>query len=388
MFLGFLVLFTGLTISGVAIYYSVIGMAAIFAAMPIPIYIMGTTLEIAKLVGASWLKANWYRAPGFIKSYMLIAILILMMITSMGIFGFLSKAHSDQSLVSGDVLDKIAVIEEKIKTQRDNVDAARKALTQMDSAVDQTMARSTSEKGAGRAVEIRRTQNKERGLLRTEIENAQREIAKLNEERSPIAKDLRKVEAEVGPIKYIAAFVYGDNPNQNLLERAVTWVIIMIVIVFDPLAVIMLLAAQMTFSWNQGKDVKEKLISYPQVDAVSDDVELLEDSKSIIEKEARRYHPKKIKSVPVSEEKKITTETKEIINTIPSDFKPKDFLYQEYAKDQFRGLEFDSDEEPELFKFIKESENGPKFNNYSSDILKYFARRIYESRKNNSNNAS
>lgn len=397
MFLGFLVLITGLTISGVAIYYSVIGMAAIFAAMPIPVYIMGTTLEIAKLVGASWLKANWNRAPGFIKSYMIIAILILMMITSMGIFGFLSKAHSDQSLVSGDVLDKIAIIEEKIKTQKDNIDANRKALIQLDQAVDQTMARSTSEKGAGRAVDIRRSQNKERSLLRTEIETAQREIAKLNEERAPISKDLRKVEAEVGPIKYIAAFIYGDNPNQNILEKAVTWVIIMIVIVFDPLAVIMLLAAQMTFQWNNDSKKKLPLIPepispvLPSVDTKnnrdSDKPVLSVTNESIIEKEARRYHPLGIR-LPVFDfqEKNIIEPTKEIITSMPSDFKPKDFLYQEYARDQFKGLNFNNDEEPELYKFIKDSENGPKFNNYSVDILKYFARRIYELRKNNSNN--
>lgn len=307
MYLAYLLLITGLTISGVAIYYSVIGLAAIFAAAPIPVYIMGTTLEIAKLVGASWLKAHWDRSPRFIKSYMLLAILVLMMITSMGIFGFLSKAHMDQNLVSGDVLDKIAILDEKIKTQRDNIDAARKALTQMDQSVDQTMARSTTEKGAGRAVEIRRSQSKERSSLRTEIETAQREIARLNEEKSPISKDLRKVEAEVGPIKYIAALIYGDNPSQNILEKAVTWVIIMIVVVFDPLAVVMLLAAQMTFSWFKPKRILpidlpiksnentssiqfdfDSLYEDPQL--VEDEPQLVDD-EDLISKEARRYHP-------------------------------------------------------------------------------------------------
>jgi len=314
MYLAYLLLITGLTISGVAIYYSVIGMAAIFAAAPIPIYIMGTTLEIAKLVGASWLKAHWDRSPNFIKSYMLLAILVLMMITSMGIFGFLSKAHLDQSLVSGDVVDKIEILDEKIKTQRDNIDAARKALIQMDQSVDQTMARSTSEKGAGRAVEIRRSQSKERSGLRNEIETAQREITRLNEERAPIAKDLRKVEAEVGPIKYIAALIYGDNPSQNILEKAVTWVIIMIVIVFDPLAVVMLIAAQMTFSWFMPKKVLpiDQPISVEDAESTAssnildtfdfddwasdnDDVEEqvnTDQEEDILSKEARRYHPR------------------------------------------------------------------------------------------------
>lgn len=255
MILAWLLLLTGLIISAVAIYYSVVGLAAIFAAAAIPIYIMGGALEVAKLVCASWLKANWERVPRLMKTYMTIAVVVLMFITSMGIFGFLSKAHLDNSLISGDVVDKVAIIDEKIRTQRDNIEAARKALRQMDESVDQTMARSNDEKGADKAAALRRSQQRERNNLQKDIANAQKEIAKLNEERAPIAKDLRKVEAEVGPIKYIAKLVYGDNPDANILEKAVTWVIIIIVLVFDPLAVIMLLAAQMTFQWHrQGRD--------------------------------------------------------------------------------------------------------------------------------------
>jgi hypothetical protein len=261
MILASLLLLTGLVISGVAIYYSVIGLAAIFAAATIPIYIMGGSLEIAKLVCASWLKANWERAPNFIRSYMLVAIIVLMFITSMGIFGFLSKAHTDQTLVSGDVTSKIAIYDEKIKTAKDNIDANRKALKQMDEAVDQVMGRSQDEKGADKAVSIRRGQQKERTRLQSEITAEQKTISQLSEERAPIAAEVRKVEAEVGPIKYIAAFVYGDNPDANLLEKAVTWVIILIVVVFDPLAVIMLLAAQMTFGWL--KEEKLKVIPVP-----------------------------------------------------------------------------------------------------------------------------
>ena len=257
MILAVLLLATGLIISAVAIYYSVIGLAAIFAAAAIPIYIMGGSLEVAKLVCASWLKENWHRAPALMKIYMTTAVLVLMFITSMGIFGFLSKAHSDQSLVSGDVTSKIAIYDEKIKTAKDNIDVNRKALKQMDEAVDQVMGRSQDEKGADKAVALRRAQQKERARLQSEIAAEQKTVSILAEERAPIAAEIRKVEAEVGPIKYIAAFVYGDNPDANLLEKAVTWVIILIVIVFDPLAVIMLLAAQMTFGWL--KEEKEKI---------------------------------------------------------------------------------------------------------------------------------
>ena len=256
MTLAWLLLLTGLTISAVAIYYSVVGLTAIFSAAVIPIIVMGSALEIAKLVCASWLKANWDKAPRFLKLYMTSAVVVLMLITSMGIFGFLSKAHNDQNLVSGDVQSKIAVYDEKIKTAKENIDANRKALKQMDEAVDQVMGRSQDEKGADKAVALRRGQAKERTRLLSEITAEQKVIAQLSEERAPIAAEVRKVEAEVGPLKYIAKFIYGeDGANENMLEKAVTWVIILIVIVFDPLAVIMLLGAQMTFQWhNKNKD--------------------------------------------------------------------------------------------------------------------------------------
>ena len=269
MILAILLLITGLTISAVAIYYSVIGLAAIFAAATVPIYIMGGSLEVAKLVCASWLKANWSKAPTFMKTYMTLAVLVLMLITSMGIFGFLSKAHTDQSLVSGDVQSKIAVYDERIKTSKENIDANRRALKQLDEAVDQVMARSTSETGADKAVAIRKGQAKERTRLLQEIEAEQKNIAKLNEERAPIAAEVRKVEAEVGPIKYIAKLIYGDDPDQNILEKSVTWVIILIVVVFDPLAVIMLLAAQMTFAWLKEEKANE-LVQTPSSEEPSD----------------------------------------------------------------------------------------------------------------------
>jgi hypothetical protein len=247
--IAWLALASGLSISAVAVWYSVAGLVAIFAAAAIPIIIMGVTLEISKLVATVWLKMNWSIAPRLIRTYLIVAITILMLITSMGIFGFLSKAHLDQAVPTGDVVDQVSLLDEKIKTQRENIDASRKALKQMDEAVDQVMARSTDEKGADKAANLRRSQQRERNQLQNDIAKAQTAITKLNEERAPIAKDLRKIEAEVGPIKYIAALLYGDAPDQNLLEKAVRWVIIIIVIVFDPLAVILLLASQYSFQW-------------------------------------------------------------------------------------------------------------------------------------------
>ena len=247
--IAWLALLSGLTISAVAIWYSVAGLVSIFAAAVIPIIVMGVVLEVSKLIATVWLKINWARAPVFIRFYLIAAIAILMVITSMGIFGFLSKAHSDQSLVSGDVQSRIAIYDEKIKTARENIEANRKQLKQMDEAVDQVMGRSTDEKGADKAVNVRKNQQRDRVALAKDIEANQKLIAKLNDEAAPIRAEVRKVEAEVGPIKYIASFIYGSNPDANVLEKAVTWVIIIIVVVFDPLAVILLLASQYSFQW-------------------------------------------------------------------------------------------------------------------------------------------
>ena len=235
----------------IAAWYSIIGLTAIFAAAVVPIIIMGGALEIAKVAITVWLHQYWRLCRPIMKAYLVPAVFILMVLTSMGIFGFLSKAHLDQAVPTGDVQAKLSLIDEKIKTQRDNIATARKALQQMDEAVDQTMARSSDEKGADKASALRRNQARERGTLQADIGRAQAEIAKLNEVRAPIASEVRKVEAEVGPIKYIAALIYGNDPDNNLLEKAVRWVIIIIVAVFDPLAIMMVLAATESLQWHR-----------------------------------------------------------------------------------------------------------------------------------------
>jgi len=251
--LAFLTFFTGLAISVVAIYYSVIGLAAIFAAAVIPIIVMGSILEVSKLVAAWWLKANWHRAPFLLKSYMLVAVVVLMVITSMGIFGFLSKAHTEQAVPAGDAQAKIQIIDERVAIEQEVIEQARRDLTILNQQIERF-----SELGAvSRGVNARNQQREERDALNTQITDAQDRISVLRQERAPFAASLRVIEAEVGPIKYIAALIYGDSPDQNLLEKAVVWVIIIIVFVFDPLAVLLLLASQMSFRWAQEEKEKQ-----------------------------------------------------------------------------------------------------------------------------------
>lgn len=273
MALAFLTLLTGLAISAVAIYYSVIGLAAIFSAAVIPIIVMGVILEVSKLVAAWWLKANWYRAPFLLKSYMLVAVIVLMLITSMGIFGFLSKAHTDQAILTGDVQSQVYLIDEQINIERENIANAQSLIKQLDDAVigiqaagndreiKQRDGSTVTQSSAERALQVRRAQARDRAALTKQIEEAQQKIIALQQKKAPIAANMREVEAKVGPIKYIAQLIYGQDPDENLLEKAVTWVIITIVFVFDPLAVLLLLASQMSFQWaRQEKERNNELV--------------------------------------------------------------------------------------------------------------------------------
>jgi hypothetical protein len=303
-FLSFsnLTLLVALSLSSVAAYYSIIGLTAIFAGAVIPVIIMGGILEVGKITTTVWLRKYWNRCGFMLKLYLVPAVIALALLTSMGIFGFLSKAHMDQGITSGDSQAKLALYDEKIKTQRDNIELARKALTQMDNQVDQRLNRGDSENSAERAVQIRRQQAGERTKLQKDIGEAQKEIAKLNEERAPIAAENRKIEAEVGPIKYIAALIYGDTTDNNTLESAVRWVIILLVIVFDPLAIALVLAANASKEWDKEEPVKEESAYEPddgpltdeQVDQLRKSVEVFDLPKGeLVSKEELFSEPEK-----------------------------------------------------------------------------------------------
>ena len=365
MVFGLLTLISALTISAVAIYYSVAGLAAIFAAAVIPIIIMGVSLEVGKLVTAVWLHRHWHQATWWLRSYLSVAVLVLMFITSMGIFGFLSKAHIEQTSLSQEQVALIDTLNDKETRSQAKIDRWRSELDRLlkgedvrvDSLItseqdnlDKIYARIKSEKDAFRAdakfeieqqqtrikqaqerrdAEIAAAEKKFEGTLGgtkayedavkkakdnelsvasraqaeilkintqldadlkavdnkyakeiadinkrindlrnqansktvdiegriTElegfIETEQKTIDEVNEEKFGYEKEYRKLEAEVGPIKYIAEFIYGEQADTNLLEAAVRWVIIIIIFVFDPLAVLLLIASQYTFNWNR-----------------------------------------------------------------------------------------------------------------------------------------
>ena len=249
---------TAIALSGIAAYYSVIGLAQIFPGSYWPIIIMGSVLEAAKLVTVSWLYNHWKNTFSALKVYFLIAVILLMAITSMGIFGYLSKAHIEHSTGITPLVEKEMIYEEKIKTLKENIETNRKNVLQLDAAVDQVMARTSDERGAERSNQIRKAQQKERTRISDEIARTQTEIQKITEEKSPISLEIKKAESDLGPIKYVAEVVYGTQ-DRDLIDRAVRLVIFVIIVVFDPLAVLLLIAANQTY--KQLRNEKPKIES-------------------------------------------------------------------------------------------------------------------------------
>ena len=243
MILALTTLFVALTISAVAAYYSIVGLIAIFSAAVIPIAVMGVVLEAGKLITASWLYQNWKTVPSLLKGYLCSAVFILMFITSMGIFGFLSKAHIEQTTIASDKTLEIELLQSSIERELTGIGRAEKQLNLLDSALERYMELGAITKG----LTARKDQQGERNDLTQTITESTEIIATLTENKSKLLKEQITIEAEVGPIRYIAELFYGES-TQTILENAVRWVIILLVLVFDPLAVLLLIAANISFS--------------------------------------------------------------------------------------------------------------------------------------------
>ena len=248
MILALLTLLIALTISAVAAYYSIIGLIAIFSAAVIPIAVMGVVLEACKLITASWLYQNWKTVPKLLKGYLSFAVVVLMFITSMGIFGFLSKAHIEQTTIASDNSLDIQLIASKIERKYTEIERAEKQLNLLDNALERYTELGAITKG----LTARKDQEPERNELFQTISTASSDIATLSDERTILLREQVTIEAEVGPIRYIAELIYGES-TKKVLEDAVRAVIILLVLVFDPLAVLLLIAANMSF-----RDIKRR----------------------------------------------------------------------------------------------------------------------------------
>jgi len=242
-------LLTALGISAVAAYYSIVGLMAIFSASAMSIAIMGVVLEIGKLITASWLYQNWKRVPFLLKSYLTLAVVVLMFITSMGIFGYLSKAHIDQGKGVAEIYLKVERVDNRIETERNTIARYEKQLTNLDTALNRYLDLGAVSKGLAK----REEQEPERRELVRLINESQKRIDDFLTERSEYQLQINSFEVEIGPIKYISALIYGDEAL-DYIDTAVRAVILTLVFVFDPLAVLLLISANMSMQdYNEQK---------------------------------------------------------------------------------------------------------------------------------------
>ena len=271
MFLTILTFLSAISISVIAAGYSIIGLATLFAGAVIPIIAMGSALEVGKLVAASWLYNNWNSdVPRLLKAYLFGAIIVLIFITSMGIFGFLSKAHLDQVKPTSGNNIKIELLNNQINQQQLIIDRSQKTLDQLDKALDVYIEKEFVTRG----LKERQKQEEERNTLNTAINNASDKIAELTNEKASLSLEQDKIEAEVGPIKYVAELIYGENAQDNF-DKAVRIVILILIFVFDPLAVLLLIAANISLrQWRMKKQLTQSKVK--------------EDLKSKLERQKKR----------------------------------------------------------------------------------------------------
>ena len=252
MFLTLLTFLSAISISVIAAGYSIVGLATLFAGAVVPIIAMGSALEVGKLVAASWLYHNWNSdVPRLLKGYLFGAIIVLIFITSLGIFGFLSKAHLDQvKPVSGNNI-KIELLDKQINQQNLIIERAEKQISLLDKALEVYI----DKEYVTRGLKERKKQEPERNALNEAINNASDKIAELTNQKASLSLEQNKIEAEVGPIKYVAELIYGEQAQDNF-DKAVRFVILILIFVFDPLAVLLLIAANISLrQWRKKRNL-------------------------------------------------------------------------------------------------------------------------------------
>ena len=260
MILALIVLGVALAISGVAAFYSIVGLMAIFSASALSIAVMGSVLEVGKLATASWLYQNWKKVPRFLKYYLTGAVVILMFITSMGIFGYLSKSHIDAGTGTSELYVKLERLESNIESERKSISRAEGQLEKLDFALERYIELNAVSKGLRKRDE----QKPERDALSQTVDESQDKIDIYLDERAEIQLKIKSFEVEVGPLKYISALLFGENESVNYLDKAVRYVIILLIFVFDPLAVLMLIAANISLKEEQQKRKRKERKSQPK----------------------------------------------------------------------------------------------------------------------------
>jgi hypothetical protein len=212
-----LLLLTALLISGIAGYFSIVGLTLIFSAAFWPIVIMGTALELGKLVAASFVYRMWHKINFIIKTYFVISVIILSAITSLGIFGYLSKSYTADSAA-------LYNVETKIDTATSILEVEKRRL-------DNLLLQQSQRQSGVRRIE-------------RDINNTQDKISKLTLEIGELRKTRNEQNSEIGPIRYISELFYQKNDLETI-DKSVRIIIVILITVFDPLAILLIIAANM-----------------------------------------------------------------------------------------------------------------------------------------------
>jgi len=323
---------SAISISIIAAGYSIIGLATIFAGAYVPIIAMGSALEVGKLVAASWLYNNWHNklVPKTIKAYLTSAVVVLIFITSMGIFGFLSKAHLDSVQPQANFTIQTELIDKQIANEQKIIDRAENTLDQLDKALDKYI----DMEYVTRGLKERDNQAPERDALQIAINNAIAKISELQIQKSTIELDQQKIEAEVGPLKYIAELIYGDDAKDHF-DEAVRYAIMVLIFVFDPLAVLLLIAANISLrTWKDDRRTKKEKIEEDKLELASKEKEKAK--KEAVNAKARAKRTRDREKVYKDFFKKLGTR----------DLKNRDYetFFRDLGTDEMKKLGLDPDE--------------------------------------------
>jgi len=320
MSFAILTFIVAISISGVAAYYSIIGLTSIFPAAFIPIIVMGIVLEIGKLITASWLYQNWKQTSRFLKTYLSIALVVLMLITSMGIFGFLSKSHIEQGSGLSDTVLSIEKLDIKKQQEERKIVRAEDSVDRINRGIDRSIDRGN----ITRAFSFEKKQRENLDYHNDIITTAQTKIDGYEDTQAELRYKVKTFEREIGPIKYIAELVYGQDAKLYL-EKSVRGVILLIIFVFDPLAIALLIAANQTILNNR----KQKI-------PVDNPVDNPVDKK-------KKYKPKKTEVITKDEYEEVVVEDEH-----GNQFKRYRQKVKKYFDDNWYKME-DSADTPEKF---------------------------------------
>jgi len=242
-----LTLFTSLTLAATAAYFSIVGLMTIFSGAALSIAFMASVLEFGKIVSAAWLHYEWDRINNLVRTYFTTAVVVLMLITSMGIFGYLSKAHIDASVTSDSYSLEASIVDKRLEGKQLQLDNLTGRLESLDYVLQTSQPKDRNY--------VNKVQTTERNEINAEIDILVDEIVALNEQKMPILRQQLDQEAELGPVKYIADMIYGDDA-ESYYDNAVRWIILTIIFVFDPLAIMLLIVSTAAFKRDREKPAK------------------------------------------------------------------------------------------------------------------------------------